>query len=90
MLASGKNPRRAFSAAIILGISTLLGALLISFFNQAVSAALPFSAGVTFYIAATDLLPIINEHKNLRFSFAFFAGILIFYASELLVSTLIK
>lgn len=89
MIASGRNPRKAFFASIILGISTLLGAVLISFFPKVVSAALPFSAGVTFYIAATDLLPIINEHKNLKFSFAFFAGILLFYVSELLLSRLL-
>jgi ZIP family zinc transporter/zinc and cadmium transporter len=87
MLASGRPPRKAFYASAILGLSTLAGAVLIGLFKGAVSAALPFSAGVTFYIAATDLLPVINEHKRLRYSFAFFGGILIFYLADMLLSS---
>jgi ZIP family zinc transporter/zinc and cadmium transporter len=86
MLASGWPARKAFHASVILGLSTLAGAVLIGLFKGMVSAALPFSAGVTFYIAATDLLPVINEHKRLRYSFAFFAGILVFYLSDMILS----
>ena len=84
LIAGGGSPRKAFYASVILAVSTLLGALLINIFDNLVAYALPFSAGVTFYIAATDLVPIINETKGLRYSFAFFAGILIFYLSDLL------
>lgn len=82
MLAAGHSFRTAIAASSILALSTILGAVLISFFQNAVTYALPFSAGVTFYIAATDLVPIINESKSLRYSFAFFAGILIFYLAD--------
>lgn len=85
MLASGRTHRTAVLASVILALSTILGALLISIFPNSVTYSLPFSAGVTFYIAATDLVPIINESKGLRFSFAFFAGILIFYVSDRLL-----
>lgn len=90
MLASGRTAKRAFYASIILGLSTFAGAILIAFFQGVVNAALPFSAGVTVYIAATDLLPVINEHKRLRYSFAFFAGILIFYISDSILSAFFK
>ena len=86
MLAGGRSPAAAMMASTILAISTLLGMLLISIFNRSVVYSLPFSAGVTFYVAATDLVPIINEKKSLRHSLAFFAGILAFYASDLLLS----
>ena len=86
MLASGHKPKGAVTASVILGTSTLLGALLISFFRGGIGFSLPFSAGVTFYVAATDLVPIVNENKSIRYSFAFFAGILIFYISELVLS----
>lgn len=85
MLASGRSHKAAITASCILAISTLIGALLISFFSNAVKFTLPFSAGVTFYIAATDLVPIINESKGLRYSLAFFSGILIFYLSDLIL-----
>lgn len=90
MLASGHNYRRAMFASGILAVSTILGAVLISFFKHAVSYALPFSAGVTFYIAATDLVPIINESKGLQYSLAFFAGILIFYGADTLLHAYLR
>ena len=85
-LASGRSRRTAIFASVILAVSTILGAVLISFFSQTVRYALPFSAGVTFYIAASDLVPIINEYRGLSLSFAFFAGIVVFYFSDLLLT----
>jgi zinc transporter ZupT len=85
MLASGRSHKAAITASSILALSTLVGALVISFFTNAVEFTLPFSAGVTFYIAATDLVPIINESKGLRYSFTFFSGILIFYLTDLIL-----
>lgn len=88
IMASGLGQKNAIRASVVLALSTVLGALLISSFSDAVAYSLPFSAGVTFYIAATDLVPIINESKGLRYSFAFFAGILVFYLTEQLLSAL--
>lgn len=85
MLASGRSHKAAIAASSVLAASTVLGALLISYFTNAVKVTLPFSAGVTFYIAATDLVPIINESKGLRYSFAFFSGILVFYITDLIL-----
>jgi zinc and cadmium transporter len=90
MIASGRSGKQAFGSTVILGISTLAGAFFIGFFQEIVHYALPFSAGVTFYIAATDLVPIINESKGLRYSLAFFLGILVFYLSEMLLSQYLK
>ena len=89
MLASGRSKRTAIYASAVLAISTILGAVLISFFSQTVKYALPFSAGVTFYIAASDLVPIINESRGLSLSLAFFAGIVVFYFTDLLLGYLI-
>jgi zinc transporter ZupT len=86
MLASGRSRRSAIFASAILAVSTVIGALLISFFSSVVRFALPFSAGVTFYIAASDLVPIINERRSIYLSFSFFAGILVFYLTDLLLS----
>jgi zinc transporter ZupT len=86
MLASGRSKRTAIFASAILAVSTILGAVLISFFSQTVKYALPFSAGVTFYIAASDLVPIINESRTVSLSLAFFAGIVVFYFTDLLLA----
>jgi len=90
MLASGRSQKAAVTASSILALSTLVGALVISFFTNAVKFTLPFSAGVTFYIAATDLVPIINESKGLRYSFTFFSGILIFYLTDLILQAYLR
>lgn len=89
-LASGRSRRTAIFASVILAISTILGAVLISFFSQTVRYALPFSAGVTFYIAASDLVPIINEHRGLSLSLTFFAGIVVFYLSDLVLGMYLR
>jgi zinc transporter ZupT len=89
MLASGRGRRGAISASSILAFSTILGAVLISFLGHVVRFALPFSAGVTFYIAASDLVPIINEQRSIRLSLSFFAGVLVFYLTDLLLSSYI-
>lgn len=90
MLASGRSQKAAITASSVLALSTLVGALVISFFTGAVKFTLPFSAGVTFYIAATDLVPIINESKGLRYSFTFFSGILIFYLTDLILQAYLR
>ena len=87
MLASGRSHRSAVYASSILAVSTILGAVLISFFGNIVRYALPFSAGVTFYIAASDLVPIINEKRSVYLSLTFFAGILVFYLTDLALSS---
>ncbi len=91
MLASGRTPRSAFLATLVVGAATLGGvlsvALLESHVTAAVVYALPFSAGVTLYVAASDLIPEVNhmEHKNPRVSLVVFAGVAFFYIMHRLI-----
>src|SRR6202521_4680528 len=55
MLASGQSRRMAFMSSVILGGSTLLGMALMFAFGNVVSDALPFSAGVILYVAASEI-----------------------------------
>src|ERR1700687_6009286 len=59
MLASGRSARKALLATLAIGAATLAGvvgvALLHERVSSAVAYALPFSAGVTLYVAASDL-----------------------------------
>jgi zinc transporter ZupT len=85
MLASGRSPKKAAAAALAIGAATFAGvagvALMSERFTGAVAYALPFSAGVTLYVAASDLIPEVNrsEEKNPIVSIAVFAGVALFY-----------
>ena len=85
MLASGRSLRKARIATLAVGMATLAGvlvvALLESRLERAVAYALPFSAGVTLYVAASDLIPEVNhqERKNPLVSVVVFVGVALFY-----------
>ena len=85
MLASGRSTRKALIATAAIGAATLAGvitvALLDARMTDAVGYALPFSAGVTLYVAASDLIPEVNhkEERNPRVSIVVFVGVALFY-----------
>lgn len=91
MLASGRTARRAVGATLIIGAATLAGvlsvALLQSRVEVAVLYALPFSAGVTLYVAASDLIPEVNHlgERNAFVSLVVFMGVALFFALHLLL-----
>jgi zinc and cadmium transporter len=84
MLASGQTRRRALLAAIWLGAATVAGVLLMGLLHSRVGYALPISAGVTMYVAATDLIPEVNREPDTRMALLVFAGV----ALMLLLETL--
>lgn len=81
-LASGRGPRGALTASLVLAGATILGTAAMWHFAEAVNYALPLSAGVTLYVAATDLLPEVNEERGVRMALVVFAGVALFYVSE--------
>src|SRR2546426_6282993 len=91
MLASGRSARKALLATLAIGAATLAGvvgiALLKERVSSAVAYALPFSAGVTLYVAASDLIPEVNqkEKRNPMGSIVVFAGVALFYLLRRLV-----
>lgn len=91
MLASGRSTRKALIATAAIGAATLAGVvavvILSTRMNNAVGYALPFSAGVTLYVAASDLIPEVNhkEEKNPIVSIVVFGGVALFYLLHRLV-----
>jgi zinc transporter ZupT len=91
VLASGRSPRSALWATLIIGGATLAGVLTVAILQarvaEAVTYALPFSAGVTLYVAASDLIPEVNhlEHKNPLVSLVVFVGVALFYVLHRLI-----
>jgi ZIP family zinc transporter/zinc and cadmium transporter len=77
MLASGQSKRMAFVSSAILGGATLAGMALMFLLRSAVADALPFSAGVTLYVAASDLIPEVNREPSFGMAVLVFLGVAI-------------
>ncbi len=87
-LASGRGARGAFSSSWILAGATILGVLIMHSFAPAVTYALPLSTGVTLYVAASDLIPEVNEERSLRMAAVVFLGVALFVFSSMALSAL--
>src|SRR5262245_5576764 len=72
MLAAGRSRRAANIASALVGLATLGGVGLVILFEKTASYsqhqvsayALPLSAGVTLYVAASDLIPEVNTREG--------------------------
>jgi zinc transporter ZupT len=83
MLATGRSSRAAVLAGATLGGLTLLGALLTSFLAHShVGYALALSAGVTIYVAASDLIPEVNREGGPALAWTVFAGLVLFVLAD--------
>ena len=77
MMASGKTQRVAVLASALLGAMTLLGMALMFLVRGSIGYALPISAGVTLYVAATDLVPESNREPGAGMGALVFLGVAI-------------
>jgi len=84
MLASGRSRGLAWGASVILGGSTLAGVLTMALFRHHVGAGLPLSAGVTIYVAASDLVPEVNKEPSMKMALLVFVGAAVFFLLDLL------
>lgn len=75
MLASGRSRAFAWASSIILGAATLIGVLTMSVTRAAVGVGLPLSAGVTIYVAASDLMPEVNKEPGVKMALVVFLGV---------------
>jgi ZIP family zinc transporter/zinc and cadmium transporter len=82
MLAAGASRRTALLAAGMLGLATIAGVLLTHVFSGVVGQALALSAGVTIYVAASDLIPEVNRERSWGVALAVFGGLLFYYVAE--------
>jgi zinc transporter ZupT len=80
MLASGQSRRAALSSSAILGAATLAGMAVMFLLRTAVADALPFAAGVTLYVAASDLIPEVNREPSMGMAVLVFAGVAVLVA----------
>jgi len=74
MLASGRSRKVAWGASIALGGATLAGVLVMAVLRHQVKFGLPLSAGVTIYVAASDLMPEVNREPGAGMAVLVFLG----------------
>ena len=86
MLASGRGKGAANLAALAISVSTLAGVISISLSQKLAQDALPFSAGVTLYVAASDLIPEVNKESGGTVSIGVFLGVVFFILTERMLS----
>ncbi|MBI3951870.1 MAG: ZIP family metal transporter [Acidobacteria bacterium] len=87
VLASGRSKRLAQYATLFVGGATLAGVVMVAIIQGSVSYALPLSAGVTLYVAASDLIPEVNK-EGVFISFVVFAGVALFSLTDRLIEGL--
>jgi len=85
MLAGGQSRRIAWGASVLLGAATFAGVLTMAVLHKEVSFGLPVSAGVTIYVAASDLIPEVNREPGAKVALVVFLGVGLFFVLEHLV-----
>lgn len=75
MLAGGRSKKAAWLASAVLGLATVLGTATALAFTRSLPEGLPLSAGVTLYVAASDLIPEVNREPDTRVALAVFLGV---------------
>jgi zinc and cadmium transporter len=86
MIAEGRTARQALAAAAMLGVATLAGVVLTDQISFLVRHGLALSAGVTIYVAASNLVPEFQGKRGWKLPAAFFAGAAVFYITKQLLA----
>ena len=90
MVAGGQSRSRALGAAAVLGIATVLGVVLTEQVGPLARHGLALSAGVTLYVAASNLVPHFQARRGWLTAVAFFGGAAGFFAAERLLEGWIR
>lgn len=85
MLASGNGARRTLGGVVLLGVSTVFGVLLTGQMSALRRYGLPLSAGVTLYVAASNLIPEVQRERGAGTGAAVIVGVVVFYLTEQLL-----
>jgi len=89
MLAGGRSRGAAVGAGAVLGVLTIAGAVATRFVAERhVGAALALSAGVTIYVAASDLIPEVNREGGPALAWTVFGGLVLFGLADWLVASI--
>jgi zinc and cadmium transporter len=90
MVAGGQSRGRAIGAAAVLGGATIMGVLLTEEVASLARHGLALSAGVTLYVAASNLVPEFQSKRGWLTAAAFFGGAVAFFAAQRLLEGWIR
>lgn len=90
MVAGGQSRGRAIGGAVALGAATILGVLLTEQLAPLARHGLAISAGVTLYVAASNLVPEFQGKRGGFAAAAFFGGALSFFVAERLLEAWVR
>ena len=85
VMAGGQGARRAVGAASVLGLATVLGVLLTERAAPLAAQGLALAAGVTLYVAASDLVPEFQAKRGWKTALPFFGGAAAFFVTHMLL-----
>jgi ZIP family zinc transporter/zinc and cadmium transporter len=85
-LAAGAGRRAALGAATALGVATVVGVLLTEYLTGLRDQGLAVAAGVTLYVAASNLVPEFQSKLGWRMPISFFAGCGLYFAARAMVA----
>ena len=85
MVAGGGSRANAIGAAAVLGGATVLGVLMTEQIQPLARHGLALSAGVTLYVAASNLVPEFQAKRGWLSALAFLGGAMGFFLTELLL-----
>jgi len=85
LMAAGQGARRAIGAATVLGLATVLGVLLTERAAPLAEWGLALAAGVTLYVAASDLVPEFQAKRGWGTALPFFGGAAAFFITHSLL-----
>ena len=85
MVAGGGSRASAIGAAAVLGGATVLGVMLTEHIQPLARHGLALSAGVTLYVAASNLVPEFQAKRGWLSALAFLGGAMGFFLTEMLL-----
>ena len=85
MIAGGHGRREALLGAAVLGLATVLGVLLTERIAPLARHGLALAAGVTLYVAASELVPAFQSRRRALGTVAFAAGVATYLLASLLL-----
>ncbi len=85
MVAGGQSRSRALAGSAVLGLATILGVVLTELVAPLARHGLALSAGVTIYVAASNLVPEFQAKRGWPTALAFFGGAVGFFLTERLL-----
>ena len=88
LIAAGVRRGGALASALAVGVASIAGVVAGQALADHVGVALGLSTGVTLYVAASDLIPEVNKEEGATMALLVFAGVALFYASEMLLGRL--